>query len=344
MPTHYQTLGVSRDASSVEVAAAYREKRDALRAQGADAEALERLNEAYHALSNPDSRQAYDAELPRRVARSRDEDGERRGAPAWLKYGVPAFLLVVILLGWRWGRHEPKPVKAAAPASTVAESATDGSAAAMAGAMPGAPSASTPDSGLKGPRSAQQVFADVNKSVVRVVANDNWGNPVSQGSGVVIGRGEVITNCHVVGDSSNVEIKMRMESYPARVTIADRFLDLCKLSVSGLSAPAATVGSALSLEIGEKVFAIGAPRGLELTISEGIVSSLREVEGGGKLIQTTAPVSPGSSGGGLFDTQARLVGIITFQHREGQNLNFAVPADWISEMQNRDSRPRGSLE
>jgi hypothetical protein len=57
----------------------------------------------------------------------------------------------------------------------------------------------------------------------------------------------------------------------------------------------------------------------------------------GKVIQTTAPVSPGSSGGGLFDVDRKLVGIVTFQQRSGQNLNFAVPADWIFEMRNRGS-------
>jgi hypothetical protein len=88
------------------------------------------------------------------------------------------------------------------------------------------------------------------------------------------------------------------------------------------------------LRIGQRVYAIGAPQGLELTISEGIVSSLREVPGG-SVIQTTAPISPGSSGGGLFDLSGRLVGIMTFQHRYGQNLNFALPADWIAGMQTR---------
>ena len=53
------------------------------------------------------------------------------------------------------------------------------------------------------------------------------------------------------------------------------------------------------------------------------------------MIQTSAPVSPGSSGGGLFDTSGRLIGVVTFQHKYGQNLNFAVPADWVSDIKNR---------
>ena len=94
------------------------------------------------------------------------------------------------------------------------------------------------------------------------------------------------------------------------------------------------IASVADVRTGQRVYAIGAPLGLELTISEGIVSSLREVENG-KVIQTTAPVSPGSSGGGLFNAEGQLIGIVTFQTRSGQNLNFAVPADWISEMRAR---------
>ena len=93
---------------------------------------------------------------------------------------------------------------------------------------------------------------------------------------------------------------------------------------------------------GQKVFAIGAPQGLELTISEGIVSSLRETKLG-TVIQTTAPISPGSSGGGLFNVSGQLIGITTFQSKTGQNLNFAVPADWIAQMEPRGG-PGPSLE
>jgi len=79
---------------------------------------------------------------------------------------------------------------------------------------------------------------------------------------------------------------------------------------------------------GERVYAIGAPEGLELTFSEGVVSSLRETDGA-HIIQTSAPTSPGSSGGGLFDVRGNLIGITTFQLKEGQSLNFALPGEWV---------------
>ena len=96
------------------------------------------------------------------------------------------------------------------------------------------------------------------------------------------------------------------------------------------------VGTTKMLKVGAKVYAIGAPKGLELTLSDGIVSSLREVEGG-HYIQTTAAISPGSSGGGLFDESGALVGLITFYFSEGQNLNFAVPVEWVNALAQRST-------
>jgi S1-C subfamily serine protease len=90
------------------------------------------------------------------------------------------------------------------------------------------------------------------------------------------------------------------------------------------------VRSYTDLKVGEPLFALGSPRGLELSLSEGILSGLREEEGQ-KYVQTTAPISPGSSGGGLFDGRGNLVGITTLvlagKERLNQALNFALPAD-----------------
>jgi S1-C subfamily serine protease len=183
-------------------------------------------------------------------------------------------------------------------------------------------------------RSAEDVFAQVSASVARVNALDGSGRTTMVGSGVVVERGAVITNCHVVSRASAVQVKLGSDLHNGSVEVADEELDLCRLSVPGLDAPAVQVGLVGALRTGQRVYAIGAPQGLDLTISEGIVSSLREVSGG-TVIQTTAPVSRGSSGGGLFDASGRLVGIVTFQHRYGQNLNFALPADWIGEMRSR---------
>jgi S1-C subfamily serine protease len=107
--------------------------------------------------------------------------------------------------------------------------------------------------------------------------------------------------------------------------------DLAELQVPGLAAPAVTLRSASTLKPGERVYAIGAPLSLELTISEGLISGLRH-DTGGEIIQTSAAISPGSSGGGLFDQMGRLVGITTFKLRGGENVNFALPTDWFESM------------
>jgi hypothetical protein len=83
------------------------------------------------------------------------------------------------------------------------------------------------------------------------------------------------------------------------------------------------------VSVGDRVYAIGAPKGLELTLTEGLVSSIRETTDG-RVIQTSAPISPGSSGGGLFDTHGNLIGITVGGFRGGQNLNFALPGELVT--------------
>jgi hypothetical protein len=178
------------------------------------------------------------------------------------------------------------------------------------------------------------VFAEVAASVARVQVMDATDRVIAFGSGVVIGKAVVLTNCHVAMRGAKIAIRINDVVMPATIQLADEALDLCRLNVAGLGAPAVAISGVGSLRTGQRVYAIGAPQGLDLTISDGIVSALRKVDEG-TVIQTTAPISPGSSGGGLFDTAGRLVGIMTFQHRYGQNLNFALPADWIGQMRTR---------
>jgi S1-C subfamily serine protease len=80
------------------------------------------------------------------------------------------------------------------------------------------------------------------------------------------------------------------------------------------------------LHVGEDTYSIGAPRGLERTLGQGIISGLRQIRGQ-RLVQTTTPISPGSSGGGLFDRSGNLVGITTFKLKESEGLNFAIAVD-----------------
>lgn len=105
------------------------------------------------------------------------------------------------------------------------------------------------------------------------------------------------------------------------------------------------MGKAASLKIGEAVYAVGAPQGLELSLSDGIVLQLRGSSP--PFIQTTAAISPGSSGGGLFDSEARLVGFTTLYIDSGQSLNFAMPVEWLTDIQpgkKTGSKPRSHID
>lgn len=156
------------------------------------------------------------------------------------------------------------------------------------------------------------------------------------GSAVVIGPEQLVTNCHVIDKAGTLFVVHEGRRWRATLQYRDPVRDICQLRAQGLAAPAAPVASAATLRPGAKVFAIGNPRGLELTFSDGLVSGLRhDREGQLQYIQISVPISPGSSGGGLFDAQGRLVGITTAGLRDSQNINFALPSDWIAELPRR---------
>jgi len=351
--TLYDILGVARDASPEAIAAAGRQRIAELEtAPTPDPNALPLVREAHQILSNPTQRSAYDASLAARAARATaapevdDEDDPADPTlgdvllGGWRKWALGLVALVAIAVWWKAHTGHSasgKPRGAVAQQIELGGSADQPTASAApepaATAAPAAPAVADPPVAAS---PAEHIFAKVSASVARVNVQDASGRAVGFGSGVVIDRGTVLTNCHVALRGTAVAAKLGNDVYPATVQVADEELDLCTLSVPGLDAPAVPVGSVKSLRTGQRVFAIGAPQGLELTISEGIVSSLREVPGG-TVIQTTAAISAGSSGGGLFDVSGKLVGIPTFTHRYGQNLNFALPADWIGEMRTRTS-------
>ncbi len=175
----------------------------------------------------------------------------------------------------------------------------------------------------------EELFKRVSPSVFLVEALDEKGTPVASGSAVVTAPNELVTNKHVVDGGSAFRVRQNGKTWAARATHIDARHDLCTLHVEGLNGKPISVRISSALAIGERVYAIGAPEGLELTLSEGLISGLREIDGT-RVVQTSAAISPGSSGGGLFDSQGRLVGITTFYSKEGQNLNFALPAELIA--------------
>ena len=183
------------------------------------------------------------------------------------------------------------------------------------------------------PKQPGEIYEQARDSVV-VVRTESGG-----GSGVVVGENEVVTNCHVVDDGSPIGVEKlnpngEPEGKPVQARVAAANMgDLCLLHVRGLRAKPVSIGSAKELRVGDAVYAMGTPKEWPLTFSGGLVSQLR-----GNLesphIQTDAAISQGSSGGGLFNDEGQLVGI---PHRsmEGQNLNFALPIEWVKDLRER---------
>jgi S1-C subfamily serine protease len=185
-----------------------------------------------------------------------------------------------------------------------------------------------------------EVFAKVAPSVWQIRTYDSDGLPLGLGSAVVIAPETLVTNCHVLRKASRFVVGKDNVTYGGKLEMwdPDPNRDLCQVKVRNLNAPAATIGSAESLVVGQNVYALGNPAGLELTFSAGLISSIRRDEAGKIVrIQTSAPISSGSSGGGLFDDRGRLVGITRsiVVGLDAQNLNFAVPADWLHELPQR---------
>jgi len=192
---------------------------------------------------------------------------------------------------------------------------------------------------------AEQVYAKASPSVWRVVTYDADNLPLGQGSGVVVGVESVVTNCHVLAKAKRVTIKREKESLDAKLSMWEVKGDLCQLRVVGLKAPPIALADSSKVSVGQNVFAIGNPKGLELTMSAGLVSSLRRNAAGQLvLIQTSAAISGGSSGGGLFDANGMLVGLTTLGSVSGdaQNLNFAIPSDWVRELPARHAAAAAS--
>lgn len=151
----------------------------------------------------------------------------------------------------------------------------------------------------------------------------------SLGSAIAVGERDLLTNCHVVEGATTVTLEREGLRFPATVVSANANADRCVLRIGATAQPLpkwVRVRPYADVKVGERVFTIGTPRGLELTLAEGIISSKR-VKEGERLLQTSAPISRGSSGGGLFDAQGNLIGITTFMIRDAQNINFAIAAE-----------------
>jgi S1-C subfamily serine protease len=185
---------------------------------------------------------------------------------------------------------------------------------------------------------SQESVADVVKqssdAVVLIVISNSAGQEVALGSGFIVSAdGEIVTNYHVIKEAHSAIVKLFNGAFfPVDgVLTSDPEKDLAIIKVNGKSLPFLQIGETNNLHVGDHVVAIGSPLGLEGTVSDGIVSAVRDVANM-KWIQTTAPVSHGNSGGPLLDMSNHVVGVVTWgvNLELGQNLNFAAPSSEVT--------------
>ncbi len=168
-------------------------------------------------------------------------------------------------------------------------------------------------------------------AVVLIFVSDS-GKDTGLGSGFIISSdGKIVTNYHVIKGADKALVKLTNGAFfPVETVLAsDPVADLAIIKVAGRNLPTLKLGNSETVQAGERVVAIGNPLGLETTVTDGIVSALRN-EASASWIQTTAPVSPGNSGGPLLRLDGTVVGVITWNLKLGQNLNFAATSNEVS--------------
>jgi len=182
----------------------------------------------------------------------------------------------------------------------------------------------SPSDTQPGPLSAREIAQRSFPSVVLLVMNDAHEQPLKLGSGFVVSDEIVATNLHVIEGANGGYAKLvgKREQHEITGAVAtNEAEDWALLKAAGLHAPPLPLAVDNATAIGDEVYVIGNPRGLEGTFSRGIVSGIRQ----GGLIQITAPISPGSSGGPVLNSRGAVIGIAAATFKGGQNLNFAIP-------------------
>lgn len=255
----------------------------------------------------------------------------------------------------------PVPVNAVQPAQAPAFDPSKPSQPVQPGGqVANAPKSATTD-GIDFQPEKEKTPAEIARaafpSVVLIATQDARGQPLSLGSGFFVEKNVIATNFHVIEDAAAGYAKII--GRPTKLKIEgvvglDAAHDLALLQVSAPAAttsapnafsdlipPAPSLATAPqnSLSVGDPVYAIGNPRGLEGTFSQGIISSVREF-GSDRLLQITAPLSPGSSGGPVLDRNGAVIGVSVASITNGQNLNFAVPADYVRQLASKKTELR----
>jgi serine protease Do len=173
-------------------------------------------------------------------------------------------------------------------------------------------------------------------AVVTIVSVD--AKDIVQGSGFIISSdGKIVTNFHVVAGKPAILARRSDGSFLVikSVLASDKANDLAILQAEGRNLPFVRLGDSDAVKVGEAICVIGSPMLLEGAVSAGVISAVRELQDGRKLLQITAPISEGSSGSPVFNRKGEVIGVASFILSEGQNLNFAVPSNVVKALLSR---------
>ncbi len=182
---------------------------------------------------------------------------------------------------------------------------------------------------------AGQIYKKAAPAVVLIETHDLKGQPSARASGFLVSAdGRILTNYHVVAHTKQATVVLANgDAYDTvEVLDVDQRKDIAFLKIKAVELPFLVFGRSSTVEVGDTVFSLGNPLGrLENTLSQGIISGKPQGPGY-RYFQTTAAISPGSSGGPLLNAKGEVIGIVTFFLEEGQSLNFAVPIDYARGM------------
>jgi serine protease Do len=179
---------------------------------------------------------------------------------------------------------------------------------------------------------AEQIYQKVSKSVYTLyTVNFYEKRPESLGSAIAVTEHVLATNCHVALTGNYLGIIVNNEFKLGTIFFRDLSRDICFVEVPGMKFDPIKIRNSKDVKVGEQVYAIGNPEGLEKTITQGIISNKRS-DRGGYVLQTDASVSFGSSGGGLFDQNGDLIGVTNSVDKYSRNIAFAIPSEWITQI------------
>ena len=183
-------------------------------------------------------------------------------------------------------------------------------------------------------KSPATIAREQSQAVVIIEALDERGIVVGQGSGfIVTPNGAIVSNLHVVQGAAALRVKLPSGDVykTADLVDVDDAKDIAIIKIKGFKLPTVVLGDSDKAETGDSIVAISSPEGLVNSLTTGVISGVRRLDTH-RVFQVTAPISPGSSGGALFNSNGEVIGIVTYLLRSGQNINFALPVNYARGM------------